>query len=206
MILVRMFRRRVDKGPYLVAGLGNPGKKYQKNRHNIGFQVVDDLAKQVDLTFSALQHGAFIARGSIAGQPIILAKPQKYMNKSGIPVAALVRFYRIPLSRLLVVYDDLDLPLGTIRLKPEGGSGGHNGMNSLVERLGTTDFARLRIGIGRPPGQMDPAKYVLRDFTNEQLTAVGEMTRAAGDAVLTWLEHGIDLAMSQHNGPASREN
>ncbi|HQA68902.1 MAG TPA: aminoacyl-tRNA hydrolase [Aggregatilineales bacterium] len=186
---------------FLIVGLGNPGREYQHNRHNIGFQVVDYLAARHGLSFTRMQEGAAVATGRIAGQSVVLAKPQKYMNRSGGPVGSLLRFYKIPLDRLLVIFDDLDLPPGTIRLRPFGGAGGQKGMRDIIERLGSEDFARLRIGIGRPPGRMDPAAYVLQDFGADELPIMRETIDRAADAVETWLREGIDIAMTRHNGP-----
>ena len=187
---------------YLIAGLGNPGRQYKQNRHNVGFHVVDHLAARHGLTFSRLQDGAFVTSGTIAGRSVVLAKPQRYMNVSGRPVVALLRFYQIAPERLMVIYDDLDLPVGTIRLRPEGGSGGHNGMKSIIQQLGTQGFPRLRVGIDRPPGRMDPAAYVLQDFSAQQLPIVHEALDRAADAIELWLREGIELAMSRCNGPA----
>jgi PTH1 family peptidyl-tRNA hydrolase len=130
---------------------------------------------------------------------VLLAKPLTYMNRSGQAVAAIVSRRRIDISRLLVVFDDLDLPLGTLRLRPGGGHGGHKGMMSIILALGRNDFARLRLGIGRPPGRMDPADYVLRDFAPAEKPEVAVMRERAADAVEVWLEHGIDAAMNQFN-------
>lgn len=187
---------------YLIVGLGNPGRAYQHNRHNVGFRVVDRLAARHGLTFSRQQNGALVASGSIADRSVVLVKPQKFMNLSGGPVAALVKFYRIPPQRLLVIYDDLDLPLAALRLRPGGGSGGHKGVQHIIERLGTQDFARLRVGIGRPPGRMDPADYVLQDFSAEQWPLVEEALERAADAAEVWLSEGIERAMSRFNGPS----
>ena len=187
---------------YLIVGLGNPGRKYKSNRHNVGFHVSDHLAARYGLTFNKLQSKAFVTNGRIAGKQVILAKPQSYMNLSGGPVASLHKFYKIEIEDLLVIFDDLDLPIGTLRLRPSGGSGGHNGMKSIIERLGSEDFPRLRIGIDRPPGQMDPAAYVLTNFDKDQLPIIRETYDRAADAIEAWLADGVDLAMSRHNGPA----
>jgi PTH1 family peptidyl-tRNA hydrolase len=190
----------IDK--YLIVGLGNPGREYVSNRHNVGFQVVDHLAARHGLAFRKLQSKAFVTSGKIAGRSVILAKPQSYMNLSGGPVASLQRFYKVTLDHLLVICDDIDLPVGTLRLRPFGGSGGQNGMKSIIERLGSEVFPRLRIGIGRPPGRMDPAAYVLQDFDRVQLTVIDAAYGRAADAVEAWLIDGIELAMSRFNGPA----
>jgi PTH1 family peptidyl-tRNA hydrolase len=189
----------VDK--YLIVGLGNPGRQYQSNRHNVGFQVVDHLAARHGLVSWKLQSKAFVAAGRIAGQSVILAKPQSFMNLSGGPVSSLCRFYKVEIARLLVIFDDLDLPIGTLRLRPSGGSGGHNGMKSIIERLGSEDFPRLRIGIDRPPGRMEPAAYVLQNFGPEQLSSVQETYDRAANAIECWLADGVTLAMSRFNGP-----
>jgi PTH1 family peptidyl-tRNA hydrolase len=186
----------------LIAGLGNPGREYKDNRHNVGFQVIDHLAGRYGLSFSRLQNGAFVTTGVIAGRAVVLVKPQQYMNKSGQPVSAIQRFYRIPIENVLIVYDDLDIPVGTLRLRPGGGAGGHRGMTSLIQHLGGDTFPRLRIGIDRPPGKMDPAAYVLQDFSAEQRPVIETAYDRAVDAIETWLRDGIELAMSRFNGPS----
>lgn len=186
---------------FLIVGLGNPGREYAANRHNVGFHAVDHLAARHNVPFSRVQHGAMTASGRIAGQSVILAKPQQYMNRSGTAVGALVRFYKLPPENLLVIFDDLDLPTGTVRLRPSGGSGGQNGMKHIIERLGTQDFPRVRIGIGRPPGRMDAAAYVLQNFGPGEQPLIDEALDRAADAVETWLRDGVELAMSRHNGP-----
>jgi PTH1 family peptidyl-tRNA hydrolase len=184
---------------YLIVGLGNPGPKYAANRHNVGFHCVERLALAHDLTFDRRQKRARVARGTIQGQRVVLAKPQTFMNKSGRAVVPLAHFYKVHLERLLVIYDDLDLPLGTVRLRPEGGSGGHKGMRSIIEHLGTQDFSRLRIGIGRPPGRMDPAAYVLQDFSAEEEELLVETLERAVDAIEAWMTEGVEVAMNQYN-------
>lgn len=185
----------------LIVGLGNPGREYAKNRHNVGFQVIDHLAARHGLAFSRLQNGAAVTSGTIAGRPVVLAKPQKYMNLSGIAVAALQKFYKVTPLDMLIISDDLDLPVGTIRLRPSGSSGGQNGIRNIIERLGTNEFPRLRVGIGRPPGRMGAAAYVLQDFSAEDLAIIESVRDRAADAVQTWLSDGITLAMSRHNAP-----
>ncbi len=190
---------------YLIVGLGNPGRKYANNRHNVGFRCVDHLASAHDLSFSRRQKQASIALGPIIRRSVVLAKPRTFMNKSGHPVASLARFYRVPLNRLLVVYDDLDIPLSTTRVRPSGGSGGHRGMRSIINRLGSREFPRLRIGIGRPPGRMDPADYVLQDFSDEEELLLERVLEQATAAIETWLDEGIDEAMSHYNRSVQRE-
>ena len=184
---------------FLIVGLGNPGKKHQKNRHNIGFMAVDRLAGQNEIPLGKVQSKAVLGNGRIAGQQVILAKPQTYMNRSGDSVGPLVNYYRVPLENVLVIYDELDLPFGTLRLRQSGGSGGHNGMKSIINHLGQ-DFPRMRLGIGRPPGRMEPADFVLRDFRGQELEVADALLADAVSAVDTYLTEGIDLAMTKHNG------
>jgi PTH1 family peptidyl-tRNA hydrolase len=187
---------------YLIAGLGNPGPKYAANRHNVGFRCLENLASAYHLRFDRQQKRARVALGIIQGRRVVLAQPQTFMNESGRAVVPLARFYQVPPHRLLVVYDDLDLPPWTVRMRPEGGSGGHKGMRSIIEQLGDQGFPRLRIGIGRPPGRMEAVDYVLRDFSAEEALQLEEMLDRAVAAIETWLVQGIDMAMSRHNsGP-----
>lgn len=184
----------------MIVGLGNPGTAYAAHRHNIGFRVVDALARAYGLRFVRQKHAqAHVAEGSICDSAIVLAKPQKYMNRSGKAVRRLVRKYGLPPDQILVVYDDLDLPLGRIRLRQVGGAGGHKGMLSIIEQLGTRDFPRLRVGIGRPPGRMDPADYVLEPFDEEDAFAVSDAVDIATSAIEVWIREGIIVAMDRYN-------
>lgn len=183
----------------LIIGLGNPGREHAANRHNVGFQCLDRLAKAHGLAFNRIQSQAAVAIGDIAGQRVCLAKPRTWMNASGLAVASLQRFYKVPLSDLIVVYDDLDLPQGKLRLRPDGGHGGHNGMRSIIEQLGSTAFPRLRIGIGRPPGHMDPVDYVLQDFSADEEAYMEEVRERAVRALECWLQDGIVAAMNRYN-------
>lgn len=189
-----------DIARYLIVGLGNPGREYQLNRHNIGFMLIDRLCRELLTTPGMVHSKAIIAKAQYAGKKVILAKPQTYMNLSGQSVSSLVRFYKIPHDRLLVAHDDLDLPLGTIRLRPGGGSGGQKGVSSIIQQLGTQNFPRLRIGIGRPPGRMDAAAYVLQDFNQEERELLPEVLDRAAKAALAFIEHGLEMAMNQFNG------
>jgi PTH1 family peptidyl-tRNA hydrolase len=191
-------------GIHLIAGLGNPGVQYAHNRHNVGFHCLRRLAVAHGLEFKRRKKKAYIASGDVAGKPVVLAMPQNFMNESGRSGAPLVRFYKLPLERLLVVYDDLDLPQGTIRLRLEGGSGGHKGMASIIRELSSQNFPRLRIGIGRPPGQMDPADYVLQDFDSAEKPAIEDALERAAAAIETWLAEGIEEAMDRYNRRTSR--
>jgi len=164
----RRWRRRGEPNiERLIVGLGNPGRKYADNRHNVGFQCLDRLAEAWGLSFSRQKHKALLAQGQIAGLKVILAKPHTFMNLSGEAMERMARFYKVPPENILVIYDDLDLPVGRIRLRPEGGSGGHKGMQSIIEHLGSNGFPRLRVGIGRPT-HGDPVDYVLGDFTLDE--------------------------------------
>jgi PTH1 family peptidyl-tRNA hydrolase len=185
----------------MIVGLGNPGKGFSTHRHNVGFKVVQALARAHDLAFSRRKGKARIAEGQIGGRSVLLAKPQTFMNLSGRAVGRLSRVYQIPAERILVVYDDLDLPLGRLRLRREGGSGGHQGMRSIIASLGTQEFPRLRIGIGRPPGRMDPAHYVLQPFDRDQRPLVAEVLPQAQAAIECWLAEGIVTAMDRFNRP-----
>lgn len=184
---------------YLVAGLGNPGRKHRNNRHNIGFKVADLLAERHGISMTRLEMRAIVGKGLILGQQVILAKPQTYMNESGQAIGSLLKFYDVPLMNLMVVYDEIDLPLGTLRLREKGGSGGHNGMKSIISHVGN-DFPRLRLGVGRPPGQMEAAAYVLRDFKGDDALVADTMVSVAADAIESFLVDGIELAMNRHNG------
>jgi PTH1 family peptidyl-tRNA hydrolase len=188
----------------LIVGLGNPGRKYARNRHNAGFLTVNRLAERHGLTFTRQQGKAKIARGVIAGQRAVLAQPQTYMNLSGGSVSRLSRFFKISPDRLLVAYDDLDLPLARLRLRPGGGSGGHKGLKSIIEHLGTQAFPRLRVGIGRPV-HGDPMDFVLQDFTADEWIDMDAALDRAVEAIEHWLAHGIDAAMNVFNPPSGRQ-
>ncbi|WP_374685790.1 aminoacyl-tRNA hydrolase [Promineifilum sp.] len=185
-------------GTVLIVGLGNPGRQHLYNRHNVGFMAVDKLAARHDIDLRRVQSRALVGSGRIAGRPVILAKPQTFMNLSGEAVGALARFYKIAPEALLVVYDELDIPFGALRLREKGGAGGHNGMRSIIQHLGQ-EFARLRLGIGRPPGRMDPAAYVLQDFGRDELPAAGEMLTTAVEAMESFVRDGIQLTMNRYN-------
>jgi PTH1 family peptidyl-tRNA hydrolase len=188
-------------GLYLIVGLGNPGVKYAANRHNVGFQCVDRLAAAHGFTFDRLLHRARVANGLIAGHRVVLARPLTYMNRSGQAVGPLVHWYKLPLDRLLVIHDDLDLPLGTIRLRPSGSAGGHNGLDSIIQALGSQEFPRLRVGIGRPPSGWDPADYVLSDFTRDEVPVIASVYDRVVAASECWLSEGLTAAMNRFNHP-----
>ncbi len=188
-----------DSEKYLIVGLGNPGRKYRRNRHNIGFMVVDRLAAGYGIQSSKVQNKAIVGNGRIAHKPVLIAKPQTYVNLSGDAVGPLANYYKIPNENIFIIYDELDLPFGAIRLREKGGAAGHNGMRSIINHLGQ-DFARMRLGIGRPPGRMPVEAYVLQDFHKDNFPLLAEILDTAVQAVETFLQDGIQLAMSKYNG------
>jgi PTH1 family peptidyl-tRNA hydrolase len=184
---------------FLVVGLGNPGREYAATRHNIGFRIADHLAKTLGVRFSRQQNHAFIAAGNRGEAKVVLAKPQTYMNLSGQSVAGLLRFYKVPLEHLLVCCDDIDLPLGALRVRASGGSAGQRGMQSILESLSTKEVPRLRFGVGRPPGRMDAADYVLHEFDSEEEEALPPIIDTAVQAILTFLDSSLEEAMNRYN-------
>jgi PTH1 family peptidyl-tRNA hydrolase len=185
---------------FIIIGLGNPGREYRETRHNIGFMLLDRLADKLDARFSRMQSNALVASGYYMERRIILAKPQTFMNLSGRSVQGLLHFYKLSLENLLIAHDDLDLPIGTIRIRPDGGSAGQKGMKSTIEHLGTDEFPRLRMGIGRPPGRMQAPDYVLQDFSIVDREIISETLDRAVDAVLMWVTDGLAVAMNKFNG------
>lgn len=192
----------MDERRRIIVGLGNPGKQYANNRHNAGFMLVDRLAERHGLKFTRMMHRGIVALGEIEGHKVALVKPQTFMNLSGESVAPIVRFYKSEPSDLLVAYDELDLPAGQLRMRPKGGSGGHNGMKSIIARLGNEDFPRLRIGVGRPPGRRDPKDFLLDDFTRDELAMLEPAFDRAIEGIRRWLSDGIDNAMNFVNAPS----
>ncbi len=186
---------------HLIVGLGNPGAAYARTRHNAGFRLVERLAERWRLEWSASRKfHARLARGEYGGRRVVLCEPQTFMNLSGEAVGALVDFYRVKLQNLMVAVDDADLPVGEIRLRMRGSSGGHHGLESIEQRLGTRDFARLRIGIGRQDGRREITGHVLGRFEAAETALVDKVLTAAGNQVECWLDAGIQKAMSQFNG------
>ncbi len=191
--------------PWVVVGLGNPGDRYQRNRHNVGFMVADQLASEMGGKFSAhrsraqVLEGRLPPSGGLPGPRVVLAKPSVFMNESGGPVAGLLNFFRVPVERLIVVHDELDLPFGVLRLKQGGGEGGHNGLRSVSRSVESKNYLRVRLGIGRPPGRMDPADYVLKDVPagerEELLLLVGD----ANDAVISIVTSGFVMTQVKIN-------
>lgn len=187
---------------YLLVGLGNPGREYKNNRHNAGFMTLDRLAVRLNAQGMKVQSKAIVTSTVHEDHRLILAKPQTYMNLSGQSVQGLLNFYKLPLTNLMVIADDLDLPFGIVRIRASGGAGGQRGMGSIIESLGSNGFPRLRIGIGRPPGRMDAAAYVLQDFSKADLNLLPEILGHAEEAVLEFVLNGLEAAMNKFNGSA----
>lgn len=184
--------------PLLVVGLGNPGENYARTRHNVGFMVADLLAARLGSKFKAHKRsGAEIVTGRLAGRAVVLAKPRCYMNESGRQVGPLAKFYSVPPADIIVIHDELDIDFGRIRLKLDGGEGGHNGLRSIANALGTKDFQRVRIGIGRPPGRKDPAAFVLETFSAAERAEVPTICEQAADATELLIEFGLESAQNR---------
>lgn len=185
---------------YLLIGLGNPGREYRDTRHNIGFMFIDRLIVRLNARGMKVQSKAVVTTATYEERKLILAKPQTYMNLSGQSAQGLLHFYKVSMENMLIAHDDLDIPFGTIRIRPKGGPGGQGGMASTIEQLGTKDFPRLRLGIGRPPGRMDPSAYVLQNFSREEMKVLSEIVDRAADAALTFVTDGLNKAMNKYNG------
>lgn len=182
---------------WLVAGLGNPGPEYAGNRHNAGFMVLDELAARVGGRFKAHRSRAEVVEGRLAALPVVLAKPLSFMNLSGGPVKALADFYKVTPDRVIVIHDELDIPYGALRAKIGGGDNGHNGLKSITKSLGTRDYPRIRFGIGRPPGRMDPAAFVLRDFATAERKDLPFLVDRAADMVESLMTAGLDATQNR---------
>jgi PTH1 family peptidyl-tRNA hydrolase len=192
--------------PFLFIGLGNPGREYRDTRHNVGFMLIDRIAVRLNVSMTRYQHRALVAQGMHKDDKIILAKPQTFMNLSGQSVSALVKFYKIPHQNVIVAHDDLDLPFGTLRLRPGGGSAGQKGVASIIDSIGSKEFPRIRIGIGRPPSVKGGADYVLRPFSNADMIDLSIVLDKAADAAFTFVTEGIDLAMTKFNGVVDQDD
>ncbi|KHL02268.1 aminoacyl-tRNA hydrolase [Sinomonas humi] len=186
---------------WLIIGLGNPGPKYSGNRHNVGQMVLDELAGRVGGTFSSHRSRAMVLEGrlGIGGPRVVLAKPLTYMNESGGPVSAAAKFYGIEADHVVAVHDELDIPFDTVRLKLGGGEGGHNGLRDISKALGTKDYYRVRVGVGRPPGRMDAADFVLRDFSPTERKDLPFVLGEAADAVELLVREGLLAAQQKHH-------
>jgi PTH1 family peptidyl-tRNA hydrolase len=188
-----------DNPPYLIVGLGNPGPEYKMNRHNVGFLAVDELAKRLETTFGKVQSNALVAQAGEGPGRILLVKPRTFMNNSGSAVGALMRFYKTPIEKLLVIYDDVDLPFEALRLRPQGGSAGQKGMRSIIDNLGTEEFARMRLGVSRPKGKMRTPDHVLQDFSKDEQEWLPNVLERAADAAMSFVNEGIAAAMNKYN-------
>ncbi|MBA8822798.1 PTH1 family peptidyl-tRNA hydrolase [Saccharopolyspora lacisalsi] len=185
------------QGPALIVGLGNPGPRYAGNRHNIGFLVADELAARAGGKFKAHKTGTEVVEGRLAGVRAVLAKPRALMNLSGGPVAGIAKFHKVTATSVIVIHDELDLPHGTVRLKRGGGENGHNGLRSISKSLGTRDYLRVRFGVDRPPGRMDPADYVLKDFSATERRELGYFVDRCADAVEVLAAEGLEAAQNR---------
>ena len=181
-------------------GLGNPGDKYAKTRHNVGFMALDRLAERWGIVFKTSKCRAWIGEGRVAGQKVALIKPDTYMNLSGEAVRAFLDYYKADLANMIVIYDDMDTPFGQLRLRYKGGPGGHNGIRSIIQHIGTETFNRIRIGISRPAPGTDPADYVLSDFTKEEMNALPQLLDRCAEAAAFSLEHSFEKTMAKYNG------
>ena len=184
---------------WLVVGLGNPGPGYAGHRHNVGFQVLDLLAERVRGRFKSHKGRADVVEARLGPHRVVLAKPRSYMNESGGPVSSVADFFDVEPARIVVVHDELDLDFGVLRLKLGGGDNGHNGLRSITRSLGAPDYLRVRVGIGRPPGRMDPADFVLRDFSATERKELGVLLERAADACEALVEDGLDRAQNTYN-------
>lgn len=190
---------------YLIVGLGNPGREYAETRHNVGFRVIYELANKHKIAVTGVKYKALIGQGLINGEKVILAQPQTYMNLSGEAVAPLMNYFKVELENLLVIYDDLDLEPGKLRMRGSGSPGGHNGIKSLIDCLGTKDFSRIRVGIGRPAGPIDVRDFVLSKFFAEEKPLVETAIKRSCEGVELWLKVGLEKAMNQINRDPEEE-
>ncbi len=189
---------------YLIAGLGNPGREYRESRHNFGFMVLDRLAERLNVQFDKEQQKALVTTVPYEGRKLLLVKPITYMNESGRAVVPLMRYYKIPQERLFVIHDDMDLPFGTLRVRPNGSNGGQKGMGSIITQLGSQDFCRLRCGIGHPPGQMEVVDFVLNKFSKEDSELLPIVLDKAASCVLDFVTQGYTWCMNHYNGPVEK--
>lgn len=184
---------------YVIVGLGNPGARYAETKHNIGFITVDYLAEKLGIKINKIKHKAIIGEGSIGGEKVLLVKPQTFMNLSGQSVMDIVNFYKVAASNLIVIYDDIDLPVGKVRIRPNGSSGTHNGMRNIIYLVNNQEFPRVRIGVGKQPDYMDLADYVMTRFNNEERPLIEEAIKRSAAAVEEIVKSGINIAMNQYN-------
>jgi peptidyl-tRNA hydrolase, PTH1 family len=185
---------------HMIVGLGNPGKEYENTRHNIGWMALDELIKRYNIKLDATQYKAAFAKTTLRGKRVLVVKPLTYMNLSGQAVQPLASYYKVKTANILVANDDMDLPFGVLRLRAKGSAGGQKGLADIIQRMGTDEIDRLRIGIDRPPGKMPARAWVLRKFEGDDAIDAARLADRAADAIETWLAGGIELAMSSHNG------
>ncbi len=190
---------------YIIAGLGNPGKQYENTKHNVGFLTIDVLAEKLGIRVSKIKHKALTGEGFISGEKVILVKPQTYMNLSGESIREILSFYKADPERLVVIYDDIDLPMGSLRIRKKGSAGTHNGMKSIIYQIVSEDFPRVRIGIGGER-KGDLADYVISGFRKEDRKTVEDSILRAADAVICTVEKGIDIAMGEYNTKAKKKS
>lgn len=184
---------------YLIVGLGNPEPKYSKTRHNMGFDVINKIAKKYEIDISRTKYNGLYGSGNIEGEKVILLKPQTFMNLSGQSIKKFVNFHKIPLENVLVIYDDMDVEVGKIKIRKKGRPGTHNGAKSVVNELASEEFPRIRVGIGKPVGEYDGIEYVIGELTEEQYNALEEGINKAAEAISYCIIKGIDLAMNKYN-------
>lgn len=187
---------------YIIAGLGNPGREYTGTRHNVGYEALDCLADKWDVKLNKLKFNSVYGETSVNGEKVMLVKPVTYMNNSGVAIDEIMKFYKIPVENLIVIYDDIDIPVGTLRIRPHGSAGTHNGMKSIVQHVGS-DFPRIRIGIGRNP-DMDLANYVLQRFSSEERDVIKTIQEKAATAAGEIIENSLDIAMQNYNGTINK--
>ena len=183
----------------VIVGLGNPGSKYDKTKHNVGFEVIDSLADSYNINVTKLKHKGFVGEGNIKGEKVILLKPQTYMNLSGESLKELITFYKISVKDIIVVYDDISLPVGNLRIRLKGSAGGHNGIKNIIAHLGTDEFTRVKVGIGEKPNGWDLADYVLSKFSKDDEPLILKGIERSAEAVAEIIEHGANEAMNKYN-------
>lgn len=198
--------RERNRKMYLIAGLGNPTKEYDKTRHNVGFSVIDVLADQYDIDVSERKHRAFCGKGMIAGQKVLLVKPQTFMNLSGESLRAAVDYYKLAPEEIIVIYDDISLEPGQLRIRLKGSAGGHNGIKNIIAQLGTQEFPRIKVGVGAKPPRMDLADYVLSRFSKGEQELMDTAFRDAADAAVMMMTDGAERAMNHYNARKKAED
>ena len=193
-------KREDDRVMYIIAGLGNPTREYEKTRHNVGFEVIDVLADMLGTTVEEKKFKGLYGRGIIGGEKVLLLKPQTFMNLSGESVKAAADFYKVDHEHIIIIYDDISLDVGQLRIRKKGSAGGHNGIKNIIAHLGTQEFPRIKVGVGDKPKKMDLADYVLSRFSKEDRAAMEDAFKEAAKAVEVMITEGMDIAMNQFNG------